>query len=294
VDITSPFGTVEHMSDNEITIQLSGKLSYEDNISVSQAALIIAFLHDPTGTLGGAQPGTGGPGANPRGGVSGPRAALNSSGAKTNAQKIVALAAYVLQDGGDTFKLDAVKVQFQRARETMPKNPNRDLSSAIAAGWVEASHEPGEYYLTHAVDNVLIDGFSAAESSGTAPKKRTSSAKSRKSSNGGKATKPEAFAAIDDFPVVMDGFPGYHQMKANRDRLLWVLKFAKDCGIAGLSNQEIAWLTDHLGAGIPSKQITSVFGYAQKPGYATRSTMDRTIRIVPDGEAFLAKVGESN
>src|SRR6185437_7778481 len=136
----------------------TGKVGYEDEITPSQAAQIIAFLNDQAGSasLGTALTSGSSSAANGREGAraAGPRAALDASGARTNPQKIVALAAYVLQDGGETFKLDAIKVQFQRARETMPKNLHRDLASAIATGWIEES-APGEYYLTYKADNIL-------------------------------------------------------------------------------------------------------------------------------------------
>ena len=89
----------------------------------------------------------------------------------------------------------------------------------------------------------------------------------------------------------MDGFQPYSKMKSNKDKLLWAVKFMKDSGINGLKNKDIEWLTDHLNAGIPNKQISAAFNAAQRDGHANKSTRDGTIRITAEGEAYLATVG---
>lgn len=282
------------MANEVIKLELTGKVGYEDEISATQAAEIIAFLNDAAAPLrnppSGAIQKEVGSGAR----SAGPRAALDATGAKTNPQKIVALARYVLQDGGETFNIDAVKVQFQRAREPMPKNMSRDLGLAIAAGWIEESEE-GEYYLTNEAYKALQNGFKDKRSTPQRNRSRGSAVRSRGSGKAGKtprAAKPEVFAGIDEFHTTMDGYPGYHDMKANKDKLLWAVQYAKAKGISGLSNQAIAWLTDHLGDGVPAKQITAAFNSAKKGGLATRSTMDSTIRIVPKGQEYLARVAK--
>ena len=82
-------------------------------------------------------------------------------------------------------------------------------------------------------------------------------------------------------------------MKSNKDKLLWAVKLAKTLGMTGLSVQDIAWLTDHLGNGIPAKQVSAAFNAAHSPGYANRSTLEGTIRVGEDGETYLATVGSS-
>lgn len=219
------------------------------------------------------------------------RDALDISGAMKNPEKIVALAAYVMQDGGESFKVEDVKSAFRRARETAPANFPRDLDKAIAAGWV-GDNGSGEYMLTAKVDGVLDGTFTFSKgnhsSRGRSSSRRTTpTAKSTKPNH----EKPETFAAIDEFPSTMDGYPPYGKMNHNKDKLLWVIKFAKDHGIKGLSNRDIAWLTDHLNSGIPTKQITQAFISAQRPGYANKSTLDHTLRITDEGEKFLAGIG---
>lgn len=282
------------MTDKATTLTIKGKVGYEDEITPAQAAQIIAFLEAGEG----AAPTLGNPPAEHRDSgrgrakkVESARDALDISGASKNPEKIVALAAYVMQDGGDTFKVEDVKSAFRRARETAPANFPRDLDKAISSGWV-GDEGGGEYFLTAKVDGVLDGEFKFGRAGGststrTAPRRSGTAAKSTKA----KSAKPEVFASIDVFPSTMDGFPAYSKMKQNRDKLLWAVKFAKDSGIAGLANKDIEWITDHLGAGVPNRQITNAYLSAQKAGYANKSTQDGTTRITPDGEAYLATVG---
>lgn len=284
------------MTEKPNTIVIKGKVGYEDEITVAQAAQIIAFLNasesaeielgsgPAAGALGG------GHSSAPSGRRSGravesARDALDLSGAKTNPEKIVALGEYVLQDGGETFKVEDVKGQFRRARETAPANFSRDLSAAVQAGWI-AQSDGEEYYVTNKIQGIFDGDFKFPRASNGGGKTR-SSAKSAKS----KAEKPAVFAGIDEFPTKLDGFPPYSKMKAQKDKLLWALQFAKVNTITGLANKDIAWLTDHLGAGIPSGAITSAFNSAKTPGYANRSTQDQTLRITDDGTDYLKTVG---
>lgn len=276
------------MADRATTIVIKGKVAYDDEITVTQAARIIAFLNttegeDPTletPLLDDARD-TRHSGKK----VESAREALDRSGAKTNPEKIVALSAYVLQDGGDTFKVEDVKTQFRRARETAPGNFTRDLAVAVQAGWL-AEGGGNEYYITNKIQDIFDGGFKFP--------KPGNATKSRSTSRGAKpktAAKPEVFADMDEFSTSMEGFQPYSKMKQNKTKLLWVVKFAKDNGVKGLANKDVAWLTDHLGDGIPSRQITASFNSAKSSGFANRSTQDNTIRITPDGETYLATVG---
>ena len=122
---------------------MTGKLSYEDDITVAQGAQIISFL-----ASGGAITSPASPPADVRGaegsaapegrraGLS-PRDVITSAGAKTNPEKIVAFALYVERQGGkDTFTIDDIKPLFRQARETTPRNLSRDLDAAIRSSWV--------------------------------------------------------------------------------------------------------------------------------------------------------------
>lgn len=295
LDYTSPNGTLRIVSEKLVTISIKGKVSYDDSITVAQAARIITYLDaSETGeaslgpSLGTGPQGTGdssAPTGHMTGGsVASAREALDLSGAKTNPEKIVALAEYVLQDGGETFKVEDVKTQFRRARETAPANFSRDLSVAVQAGWI-AQGDGDEYYTTSKIKGIFDGGFKFPKT-GNSGRVRSSTKSSK-----AKAEKPSVFADIDEFPTRLDGFPPYSKMKSSKDKLLWVIQVAKEGGISGLTNKDIAWLTDHLGAGVPTGHITGAFNRAQSGGYANRSTQDQTLRITDDGTSYLKTVG---
>lgn len=274
-----------------IHLELTGRLAYEDDITIAQATLIIAFLNGGPGIDAAASvletP------ASPsvdktkprRFHVDNPRDALDVSGARTNAEKIVALGAYVLQDGElDTFTLDSIRPLFHRAREVSPKNLTRDRDVAIRSGWIGEGHAKDEFYLTAKAERVLETGFDSIRPN------RSGNAKSRNGGNNNKsrnASRPAAFAEIDTFPTVINGLPAYHHINLKRDKMLWAINCARDEGVSGLQNKEIMWLTDNLGDGIPSNDIAKHFRFLQKKGYANRSIVDNAIRITDAGEAHL-------
>ncbi|VXB78548.1 hypothetical protein [Aeromicrobium sp. 9AM] len=281
------------MSEKPITITIAGKVGYEDQITVAQAARIIAFLNaeEDNASL---SPDLGeGPGDVPRHNtakksgrtIGSAREALDLSGAKTNPEKIVALGQYVLQDGGETFKVEDVKAQFRRARETAPANFSRDMTTAVQAGWI-AQGDGDEYYVTNKIQGIFDGDFKFPKSNSGGGRSRGATKTSAKAK-----TKPDVFAGIDEFPNRMDGVPAYSKMKTDKDRLLWALHFAKARDIKGLANKDLAWLTDHLGAGVPNGNITANFNRAKSAGYMNRSTVDQTLRITPEGEAYLKAFG---
>lgn len=288
------------MNDKNVTITLNGKLYYEDQITVSQAARIVTFLNaeegdatlglDPSGSLCSTTKADNGKTTQQDGKqVASAREALDRSGAKTNPEKIVALGRYVMQDGGETFKVEDVKTQFRRAREAPPGNFSRDLSTAVQAGWI-AQADGDEYYITNKIQGIF-DGdfyFPKRNGSGSSRSKGTS-----KTSTKVKA-KPEVFADIDEFPTRVEGVQPYSKMTTDKDRLLWALHFAKARGIKGLSNKDLTWLTDHLGTGVASGRIAGSFRGAKSAGYMNRSTVDQTLRITEDGENYLKTAGAAD
>jgi hypothetical protein len=285
------------MSERSIKISITGKLTFSDEITISQAAKIIEYIDSGASGSDG-----GGPSESLLNSstkektdikkVENPRDALEVSGAQKNPEKIVALAAYLLQDGMDTFKPDDVKATFRRARETPPANFTRDLGLAIAAGLVvEDKDVAGEYYLTNKTDGILDGGF-------VFPKKASSSGGSRgraakKPST--KAEKPDTLTEIDEFYSTMDGYPPYSKMKNEKDRLLWVATYMREKhGRKGVTNKEIAWISDYIGAGIPTNNIGGAFNMAKNPGYAIRSTLDRTIKVTDEGVAHLVSLASTD
>lgn len=283
----------EDMQDNSIKISITGKLTYSDEISISQATQIIAFLNSDEPKPGelGAPPREGGiTSRNPKAKqIENARDAIDTCGAKTNPEKIVALGAYVLQDGGETFKVEDVKSQFRRARETVPGNFTRDLNAAISAGWIaEDDNVTGEYYLTSKVDGIFNGAFVFPKaSSGGGGRQRSGKRGGAKV----KAIQPETLSDIGEFQSTMDGYLPYSKMKTEKDRLLWVATYMRDKhGRKTVSNKEIVWVSDHIGAGIPSGHVASAFNSAKASGHVVRSTLDNSIRVTDKGAQYLASL----
>lgn len=92
----------------------------------------------------------------------------------------------------------------------------------------------------------------------------------------------------------MDGYPPYSKMKSEKDRLLWIVVYMRDKHWRkSVATKEIAWISDHIGTGIPSGNIAGAFRTAKNSGYATRSTTsgDNSIKVTEAGLEYLAKLG---
>lgn len=276
------------MSDNTTNISITGKVTYNDDISIAQAAQVIAFLNADEAQVSSSTFAMVAPvqeqiphvSAAHNRKVVNPRDALDTSGASTNPEKIVALGAYVLQDGGETFKVEDVKSQFRRARETSPSNFTRDLGVAIASGWIfEADDAPGEYYLNSKIDPIFDGDFVFPK--GVSKKTTNKSVRS-------KVIKPEELENIEEFHSILQGYLPYSKMKSQRDRLLWVVNYMREVhDRKGVLNKEISWISDHIGTGIPTKNVTAAFTSAKTNGYAIRSQMDNSIKITEEGIEYL-------
>ncbi|MGW0841282.1 hypothetical protein ACWD26_14140 [Streptomyces sp. NPDC002787] len=230
--------------------------------------------------------------SHPRQSVEGPRQALEFSGARTNPEKMTAFASYLLQgEGHETFTQSDVRRLFQRARERIPAHFTRDFDKAVQVGWIHEGEVKGEFYLSQAAQNVIEDGFD-----GLRVRRGGKPAIAGSASRGGARRKPraipvpEAFASLDHIPTTLDGVIPYHRVKLKRDKLLWALKLAKHLGIEALRNTEAAWLTDKLGDGIPTRDMTGHFTGLHRQGFANRSMGDNAMRITETGEEYLGSL----
>ena len=109
-----------------------------------------------------------------------------------------------------------------------------------------------------------------------------------------KSAKPDTLADIDEFHAVMAGYPPYAKMKYEKDRLLWIVTYMRDKhSRRTVTPKEIAWISDHIGTGIPNANIAGVFNSAKRQGYATRSTTagDNSIKVTDSGGDYVAKLG---
>jgi hypothetical protein len=280
------------MSDENITLTLTGKLSYSGEITLAQAVQVLALLtSDASGSSSGIPlSGVGGARSPLRQDAISPKQALEASGAKTNPEKIVTFAALVCrQSGGDTFTLDDVKPLFKQAREAAPGNLTRDLSVAIQSGWVAEAEDSGEYYLTGKVTNVLDNGFEGLRA-GKQAGSRTRSSNSRRPRK--PLAVPEIFADTEVSPVI-DGLINFHQLKVKRDKYLWAVYAAKLLGAEAVEPAELVWLTDKLGEVILNSDLNANYRGNQKSGYVNKNTQGK-VRITPVGEKYIKELKAGN
>jgi hypothetical protein len=280
------------MSDENrpVKITLTGKLNYADDITVSQAAQIVAFIDSSAAAPGAIsfKPGQAGLiSSQGNAGISNPRDALEVSGAKTNPERIVAFALYVAQAGDkDAFTLEDVKPLFRRARERSPGNITRDLDVAIKSGWVAESDITGEFYVTGKAAKVLENGFESIRGGARAAStsSRNSGPKKARKTNG---SVPPAFSGIDTISASIDGQLDYHKVKTKVTKLLWAVNAAKIHGVPSVDTKEIVWLTDRLGDCISGRDVSAYYKRNFQRGYVNRSNQDDKIRITPSGEEYL-------
>lgn len=278
------------MTADDLKLNISGKLAYSDTITVAQATRIITFIVE--GAAGDTDLGLGSQDDKKHqqrrdaGSMANPREALDKSQAKTNPERIVALALYVTQDGAKgTFTLEDVKPLFRRARASVPGNISRDMDVAIRAGWVHESETSGEFYVTSKAENVLDTGFEALRTKRSAPSRaRSGSTKKTRTSS---TEVPEVFKELDEIAPLLDGFGAYHKLKTKTDKFLWAVNYAKVNGVPTISAKELVWLTDRLGDGIITGDMSGNFRQNHKAGYVNRSTQDQKFRITPTGETYL-------
>lgn len=297
------------MSDAAVHLSLSGRMTFDEDISLAQAAQILAYLTgqplsaaSPSGfaldvrsdtSLAGeertpgrpAEPTPPAPSPAPT-----PRELLQGTGAKTNVEKIVAFAGYLTRSEAiEAFTVNDLRQVFRRAREPLPGNLNRDVDSAIRAGLVIPAETRGEYLLTARAEEALAGGFPqqgrrSPAGRGAAHHATTGRARS--------AAKPAELAALDELPDAAEGAPPFHDLELKRDKVLWVLAAAKGAGLDGLSNRGIEWLTDQYGDAVQSKHVGVHFDALRKAEQVRRSIQDGTMRITPQGEEHLRSLAE--
>ncbi|OJU88104.1 hypothetical protein BGO17_03975 [Candidatus Saccharibacteria bacterium 49-20] len=271
-------------SEKSINIKLTGKIAFEEDITLNQAAQIIGFISNTSGETNQIVPASATvlspqASARPLGASRTPIDALEGTGAKTNAQRIVTFAGYINETGENSFTLEDIRPLFRRANLKTPANLSRDLEGALGENWITRGETRGEYYLTSKGLEVLKSGF--INEDGTSKK---TPRKPRRVT----ITMPESFKDFDDVPATIDGIVEYRYLQAGTDRLLWALYLAKhELNMDGLTNQEIVWLTDHLESAITANNVTGTFTAAKKQNRARRSLQTQKIHITADGEDYV-------
>ena len=86
---------------------------------------------------------------------------LDDVGAKRNPDKILAMAAYIMeQSAAEDFSADEIKNCFPKAAEKVPANYGRDFRWVISSGWAAESHQDqGRFYITKTGRKALAEKF---------------------------------------------------------------------------------------------------------------------------------------
>lgn len=262
-----------------VTIQITGDVTFEKEITAFQAAHIIGFLStsevtNTTPNVGTVQPVLM---ATPQGRVS-LREIISQSDATTNPQKITVIGHHLIErEGRETFTTTEVRLAFPRAGERPPRNFSRDVRDAVRAGYIAEDEQDKEnYFITNTGLGYLRDGFPATD-------KKSSSATKRKRSNGSNGSKTEVGSKIRPeikaltMDSELDGYPLYHSLNKKADKLLWLLVFADDAGIKTLHGQEIEYLASQLRDNVANKQVASLTSNSLKKGLVKKNLDGYTI-----------------
>lgn len=86
---------------------------------------------------------------------------LDEVGAKRNPDKILAMAAHIMeQSAAEDFSADEIKNCFPKAAEKVPANYGRDFRWVVSSGWVAESHQDqGRFYITKTGRKALAEKF---------------------------------------------------------------------------------------------------------------------------------------
>ena len=208
-----------------------------------------------------------------------PHSAIAQTKAKTNPQKIVALAYYfgATSKNGKLFSVEEILEGFKKAGESTPKNIARDFREAVSAGYVYLE-EKGKYRLLSSTDSIPTDGFKKQ------PKKRTPT---KPTGSGQKPVKLSVSESVKKMPVStgMDSYPNFFDIKVRADQILWVIQYAKSHGIDGLNRFEIMHFVSKVGGDITSKNFTASNTANVKNNYIYSE--EEVLRLTPKGEIQL-------
>jgi len=84
---------------------------------------------------------------------------LLASNARKIPQQMTVIGHYLLEtQRKDTFSMAELLEGFSNAKESPPKNPNRDINTAIRDGWI-ALRQKDSYYVTSTGMKAIEDGF---------------------------------------------------------------------------------------------------------------------------------------
>lgn len=101
---------------------------------------------------------------------------LQASNAQKIPQQMTVIGHYLLETKRkDTFSMEELLKGFGDAKESPPKNPNRDINTAIRDGWI-ALRQKDSYYVTSTGMKAIEDGFPKKSRKRRRTRKKTSKA----------------------------------------------------------------------------------------------------------------------
>jgi hypothetical protein len=266
----------------EIKITIEGEgLSYEGKTDLFKASQILAFLSSAVGdkerlpattrSLSVTYPNT-----------TSPREAIVASGATTNPEKITVLADYCasLQNHAPVTRQE-VKMHFGKAGERIPRNFNRDWKEAVTLGYIcEDPEQKDHFYVTSSGRFAIENQFNQEAKSKTTRRKSPK----RNINKGKKGIAPEVEAL--EISLQWPGVLNYFDLNKGQ-RILWILAYADNQGIAALSPAEVEVLSGKLKDSIPARSFSALTEAIFKKGLITRSGNDK-YKILRPGLDFLS------
>lgn len=276
-----------------VKIELSGEgLSFSSETSLLKAARIIAFINSED-SLQRAPDMDQAPAhilAPVRTNKS-PREAIQESNAKTNPQKILVFANYIItHENKDSFDSASIRQLFRRAGEPEPGNYSRDWREAIKQTFIYETEEKNTYKITDFGESILRTGFT--EEAETTVKRKSVGSSSTKKKSSPKIVSDEV-KAIPSFVPVVEGLPNYHEIKVKGNRILWILAFADKHGIEELVPADIEYIASRLRDRIPTGSLTALSEVNSKKAFLERKT-DGRYKILHSGLEFIKNYAQNN
>ena len=267
-----------------ITLKINGEVTYEAEINIQKAGQIIAFLgagappnYAPEGDAAPLTTFSLQAGGNTSGS---PRQAISDAQAKTNSQKIAALAKYLKNRGQEVFTRAEILEQFRRAGESTPKNIGRDLKDAVSFGYIcESDNQRNEFYLTNDGEAGVVSKFVSLAMSSKNSKPRS------------KIRKPSLIEPTNptlkslEFSPIQEGLPDYWKITKKGDRVLWLLQVCKLQNVKELSTKDIEYVAKQLDDNVPASGVNSLTEASRKSAYLSKR--GNTYSILGPGTTYI-------
>lgn len=209
-----------------------------------------------------------------------PRQAIDELKAKTNPNKIVAIALYLgaTSQNGRVLSHAEVVTEFAKAGEPTPKNITRDITGAVSDGYVYPESKTS-FRLLSPADKLDEVGFKKS-------KKRPSSSTTK---SGDKKNPLVVREEIESMVIqtTLDGMKDFFQLKERADKILWMLKYVKSNGVNELNRKEVFRLSSKLGGDVTSKNFTASNQPNIKNGHI--SQQNELISISAKGNIYIDK-----